>query len=95
MTTIETTLDAAPRGATPCRLPGPLAAVAAIRNQIARIVMWAAFFLAIVPLVWILGTVVIKGGQLLLDVALVDQLPARASPRATTAAAPSTPSRAR
>ena len=29
--------------------------------------MWAAFLIALIPLVWILGTVVIKGGQLLLD----------------------------
>ena len=66
MTTIETTLDAAPRGATPSGFQGRSSG-RAIRNQIARIVMWAAFFLAMVPLVWILGSVVIKGGQLLLD----------------------------
>jgi len=39
----------------------------AIRNEIARIVMWAAFLIAMVPLVWILGSVLVKGGQLLLD----------------------------
>jgi phosphate transport system permease protein len=66
MTTIETTLDAAPRGATPSGFQGRSSG-RAIRNQIARIVMWAAFFVAMVPLVWILGSVVIKGGQLLLD----------------------------
>ncbi len=66
MTTIETTLDAAPRGATPSGFQGRSSG-RAIRNQIARIVMWAAFFLAMVPLVWILGSVVIKGGQLLLE----------------------------
>ncbi len=66
MTTIETTLDAAPRGAGPAGFKGRSSG-RAIRNQIARIVMWAAFFLAMVPLVWILGSVVIKGGQLLLE----------------------------
>ena len=66
MTTIETTLDAAPRGAGPAGFKGRSSG-RAIRNQVARIVMWAAFFLAMVPLVWILGSVVIKGGQLLLE----------------------------
>jgi phosphate transport system permease protein len=65
MTTIETTLDAAPRGAKPASFQGRSSG-RAIRNQIARIVMWAAFFVAMLPLVWILGSVVIKGGQLLL-----------------------------
>ena len=66
MTTIETTLDAAPRGATPSGFQGRSSG-RAIRNQIARIVMWAAFFVAMLPLVWILGSVVVKGGQLLLE----------------------------
>ena len=66
MTTIETTLDAAPRGTTPAGFQGRSSG-RAIRNQIARIVMWAAFFVAMVPLVWILGSVVVKGGQLLLE----------------------------
>lgn len=39
----------------------------AARNAIARMVMWAAFLIALVPLVWIMWTVVSKGGQLLLD----------------------------
>ena len=29
--------------------------------------MWAAFFLAVIPLVWILGTVIPKGGHMLLE----------------------------
>jgi len=36
-------------------------------DQLARIVMWAAFALAMVPLIWILWSVVSKGGQMLLD----------------------------
>lgn len=39
----------------------------ALRNQLARVVMWTAFALAMVPLVWILWSVITKGGALLLD----------------------------
>ena len=39
----------------------------AIRNEVARIVMWAAFLLALVPLAWILWTVVSRGGHLVLE----------------------------
>lgn len=39
----------------------------AVRNQLARIVMWAAFVLALLPLAWILWTVVSRGAELLLD----------------------------
>jgi len=39
----------------------------ALRNQLARMVMWAAFLLALLPLAWILWTVVSRGAELLLD----------------------------
>jgi phosphate transport system permease protein len=39
----------------------------AVRNDVARVVMWASFAIAMVPLVWILWSVVTKGGTLLLD----------------------------
>ena len=39
----------------------------ALRNQLARVVMWTAFAIAMAPLVWILWSVVSKGGQMLLD----------------------------
>lgn len=39
----------------------------AVKDVLARVVMWAAFGVALVPLVWILVTVVVKGGHLLLD----------------------------
>lgn len=39
----------------------------ALRNQLARVVMWAAFLLALLPLAWILWTVVSRGGELLLN----------------------------
>ncbi len=38
----------------------------ALKNTLATVVMWAAFGIAIVPLVWILWTVAAKGGELLL-----------------------------
>jgi phosphate transport system permease protein len=38
-----------------------------VKDWLARIVMWAAFLLALVPLLWILWTVVSKGGHLLLE----------------------------
>ena len=39
----------------------------AVRNQLAKVVMWTAFAIAMVPLVWILWSVASKGGQVLLD----------------------------
>jgi phosphate transport system permease protein len=65
MTIIETPLDAAPRGATSAglkRSPGRT-----IRNETARVVMWAAFLIAMLPLVWILGSVLVKGAHLLVE----------------------------
>ncbi|HET7277523.1 MAG TPA: phosphate ABC transporter permease PstA [Dermatophilaceae bacterium] len=39
----------------------------AVRDQLARVVMWGAFLLALVPLAWILWTVLSNGYHLLLD----------------------------
>ena len=55
---------------------GRLQSRRAIRNQIARIVMWAAFFLAMVPLVWILAPSSSRAASCC-STRLVDQLPAR------------------
>ncbi|WP_431843534.1 phosphate ABC transporter permease PstA [Calidifontibacter indicus] len=38
-----------------------------VKDKAATIIMWLAFFVAMIPLVWILGTVVVKGGNLLLE----------------------------
>jgi len=38
-----------------------------LRNQLAKIVMWTAFAIAMMPLAWILWSVVSKGGQMLVD----------------------------
>jgi len=40
----------------------------AAKDQLARGLMWAAFLIALVPLIWILGSTLVKGGQMLLDV---------------------------
>ena len=39
----------------------------AAKDLVARIVMWAAFVVAVVPLVWILASTLLKGGQMLLE----------------------------
>lgn len=41
--------------------------VRAFKNTLATVVVWAAFLIALIPLVWILWTVVSKGGSLLLE----------------------------
>ncbi|CAG7574429.1 phosphate transport system permease protein [Barrientosiimonas humi] len=46
---------------------GPKSSGRAIKDRIAQIVMWGAFLVALVPLIWILGTVVVKGGAMLLE----------------------------
>jgi phosphate transport system permease protein len=38
-----------------------------LRDQLARVVMWLAFLIALIPLIWILWTVVSKGVGLVLD----------------------------
>jgi len=74
MTTIGLSSDARPdagRPAGPASTPGldlgHRSRGRAVRNQLARIVMWTAFAIAMVPLVWILGSVISKGGHMLLD----------------------------
>ena len=56
----------ATRGTAPTEL-GHKARGRAVKDQLARVVMWAAFLLALIPLVWILWTVGSKGYHLLLD----------------------------
>lgn len=46
---------------------GPKSSSRAIKDRLAEIVMWGAFLVALVPLIWILGTVVVKGGAMLLE----------------------------
>jgi phosphate transport system permease protein len=39
----------------------------AARDALARILMWTAFVVAVIPLVWILGATIAKGAHMLLD----------------------------
>jgi phosphate transport system permease protein len=56
--------DLAPMAASPMDRP---TRSREIKNAIATIVVWVAFGIAIVPLLWILWTVISKGGNLLTD----------------------------
>jgi phosphate transport system permease protein len=64
----QRTADAGAGGPAP--RPGDLASKSggrAAKDAVARIVMWTAFGLAVIPLVWILGSTILKGGQMLLE----------------------------
>lgn len=69
MSTVE--LEAPPRGGppTPAGPPtlGPKSGSRALRDNLARIVMWTAFVLGVIPLAWILVSTAIKGGSMLLE----------------------------
>jgi len=39
----------------------------AVKDQLARVLMWTAFLIALIPLIWILGSTIYKGGAMLLD----------------------------
>ena len=60
------TVAKAPERAAPPALGHP-ARGRAFRDQLARVVMWVAFLIALIPLVWILWTVLSKGVGLVLD----------------------------
>ncbi|MCG8654344.1 MULTISPECIES: phosphate ABC transporter permease PstA [unclassified Yimella] len=46
---------------------GSKSAGRAAKDKVAQAVMWLAFVIAMIPLVWILATVIVKGGSLLLE----------------------------
>jgi phosphate transport system permease protein len=58
-------LDEAPASAPAPELAGRHSPMRAFKNGLAAVVMWLAFLVALVPLVWILGTVIRKGANLL------------------------------
>lgn len=68
MTTIDLTSSSNPDAA---RLGVPASGFShrsrgrALRNELARVLMWLAFAIALIPLVWILWTVLSRGGELL------------------------------
>lgn len=61
----ESALPAAPAGDD----FGGKSSSRAFKDQLARILMWTAFGVALIPLVWILGATIYKGGGMLLDAA--------------------------
>jgi len=66
---VDTTTTAPPAPPAPPRRPelASKSSSRAVKDLIARIVMWTAFFVAVIPLVWILASVLLKGGQMLLE----------------------------
>lgn len=68
MTTLDLASGPNPDAVTP---GGPPSAFShrsrgrALRNELARVSMWVAFAIALIPLVWILWTVLSRGGELL------------------------------
>lgn len=61
---------AAPESVSERTLPGLTGGksnVRALKNSIATVVVWAAFVIAMIPLAWILYTVISKGGSMLLE----------------------------
>jgi phosphate transport system permease protein len=65
MSTLTPDAPSAPAPTPPLQL-GHASRGRALRNQLARVVMWGAFLVALVPLAWILWTVVTRGLQMLL-----------------------------
>ncbi len=69
MSTIE--LEAGTRGGAPAPATpptfSPKSGSRAVRDNLARIIMWSAFALGVIPLVWILVSTIIKGGSMLLE----------------------------
>ncbi|KGN34314.1 phosphate ABC transporter permease [Knoellia sinensis KCTC 19936] len=67
MSTLSTLDESALPTTAPSDDFGGKSSARAVKDQVARVVMWAAFLVALIPLVWILGSAVFKGGQMLLD----------------------------
>lgn len=69
MSTVQLETRASGGGtAAPSRpLLTPKSGSRAVRDNLARIVMWSAFVLGVIPLVWILVSTIIKGGAMLVD----------------------------
>ncbi len=68
MTTVDTSVDTVvPERVARRRVSGlgPKARGRTLRDGVARVVMWTSFLVALAPLVWILGSVVVKGGHML------------------------------
>jgi phosphate transport system permease protein len=66
---MSTVVSAAESGARPSVSGGPqgLSRSRAVRNHLATVYVWGAFLVALIPLAWILWTVLSRGYSLLLD----------------------------
>ena len=70
MTALDLTAGSSLNPARSTKFPGGLdhrSGARALRDLLARVVMWTAFLIAMVPLVWILWSVVSKGAAILMD----------------------------
>jgi phosphate transport system permease protein len=70
MTTLDVTADSSLNPARSTRSSGGLdhkSGARTLRDLLARVVMWTAFVIAMVPLAWILWSVISKGASMLLD----------------------------
>lgn len=71
MSTNSTVVDESVTTPAPPRRPAKItdgkSGSRALKNTLATVVVWAAFAIALIPLVWILWTVISKGGSLLLE----------------------------
>jgi len=64
---VSTVTQDAPRDSAPASPMDRPTRSREIKNVIATVLMWTAFLIAVIPLIWILSTVVVKGGNLLVD----------------------------
>lgn len=66
---LDTTAPTTPpgTGSSPTRGLGEKSGGRAAKDLLAKVVMWLAFAIAVVPLVWILGSTLVKGGHMLLE----------------------------
>ncbi len=68
MSTLSTVDESAPPGVRVDDDFGGKSSGRAFKDQLARVLVWSAFLVALIPLIWILGSTLAKGGQMLLDI---------------------------
>jgi phosphate transport system permease protein len=68
MSTVTTVEESALPTTRPTNDLGGRSGSRVFKDRLAKVLMWTSFGLALVPLVWILGATIVKGGHMLLDV---------------------------
>jgi phosphate transport system permease protein len=68
MSTVTTVEESALPTTQPTNDLGGRSGSRVFKDRLAKVLMWTSFGLALVPLVWILGATIVKGGHMLLDV---------------------------